>query len=123
MAEVKYEVKEVIISVNDGVSPWNLELSLVSWNGREPKYDIRKWNPDHSKMGKGVTMSEDEAILLFQNAEKLLGKFRTEPKQEPFHIPSQDDKPPVPTDDDAPPVGERIPNSAYDLDDNFELPF
>ena len=36
------------------------ELNLVSWNDREPKYDLRDWSPDHTKMGKGVTMTEEE---------------------------------------------------------------
>ncbi|MBN1332210.1 MAG: hypothetical protein JW971_00470, partial [Synergistales bacterium] len=39
---------------------WTKEFNLVSWNGREPKYDIREWSPDHARMGKGVTLSEDE---------------------------------------------------------------
>ena len=43
---------------------WNKELNLISWNGREPKYDIRDWSPDHEKMGKGVTLSEEEVKAL-----------------------------------------------------------
>ncbi len=43
---------------------WNKELNLISWNGREPKYDIRDWAPDHEKMGKGVTLSEEEILKL-----------------------------------------------------------
>jgi len=40
------------------------ELNLVAWNGRSPKYDIRDWSPDHEKMGKGVTLSSEEAKTL-----------------------------------------------------------
>ena len=43
---------------------WRKELNLVSWNDREPKYDIRDWAPEHAKMGKGVTLSADEAVEL-----------------------------------------------------------
>jgi len=32
----------------------------VSWNGAAPKYDIRDWDPEHEKMGKGVTLTEEE---------------------------------------------------------------
>ncbi|GHU49832.1 hypothetical protein FACS1894127_3990 [Clostridia bacterium] len=32
----------------------------MSWNGREPKYDIREWDPEHEKMGKGLTFSKEE---------------------------------------------------------------
>ncbi|ENI4752066.1 hypothetical protein D4M42_15010 [Enterococcus gallinarum] len=37
-----------------------MELNLISWNDREPKYDIRDWAPEHEKMGKGVTLSVEE---------------------------------------------------------------
>jgi hypothetical protein len=43
---------------------WTKELNLISWNGREPKYDIRDWAPNHEKMGKGVTLSEEEFSVL-----------------------------------------------------------
>ncbi|MBR2791873.1 MAG: hypothetical protein IKE12_04320, partial [Erysipelotrichaceae bacterium] len=43
---------------------WQKELNLISWNKREPVYDIRTWSPDHSKMGKGVTLSADEMNAL-----------------------------------------------------------
>jgi len=36
------------------------KLNLISWNDREPKYDIRDWAPEHEKMGKGVTLSVEE---------------------------------------------------------------
>ena len=45
-------------------SGWTKEINFISWNDREPKYDIREWAPDHKKMGKGVTISPDEIILL-----------------------------------------------------------
>nr|WP_257721659.1 PC4/YdbC family ssDNA-binding protein [Erysipelothrix larvae] len=32
----------------------------MSWNDREPKYDIRDWAPEQEKMGKGVTLSVEE---------------------------------------------------------------
>lgn len=35
-------------------------MNLISWNDREPKYDIRDWAPEHEKMGKGVTLSVEE---------------------------------------------------------------
>ena len=36
------------------------ELNIISWNGKEAKYDLREWSPDHEKMGKGVTLTNDE---------------------------------------------------------------
>lgn len=39
---------------------WTKELNLISWNDREPKYDLRDWSPDHEKMGKGITLNAEE---------------------------------------------------------------
>ncbi|MBR4766405.1 MAG: hypothetical protein IK085_06560, partial [Clostridia bacterium] len=39
--------------------------------GREPKYDIREWAPDHEKMGKGVTLSKEEMDALCEAVKKL----------------------------------------------------
>lgn len=50
---------------------WNKEVNLISWNGREPKYDIRDWSPDHEKMGKGVTLSEEEVKALKELLTKM----------------------------------------------------
>lgn len=40
------------------------EVNLVSWNGREPKLDIREWNESHTKMGKGLTLTAEEEEVL-----------------------------------------------------------
>lgn len=42
----------------------NGQLNMVSWNDREPKYDIRDWAPDNSKMGKGISLTHDELAIL-----------------------------------------------------------
>lgn len=46
--------------VSESKNGWALELNKVSWGGRPAKYDLRSWSPDHTKMGKGVTLSDDE---------------------------------------------------------------
>ncbi len=60
MPEIKFEVINTIGVLSESSKGWTKELNLISWNGREPKYDIREWDPEHQKMGKGVTLSEDE---------------------------------------------------------------
>lgn len=60
MADIKYEIIKELAVLSEGSKGWQKELNLVSWNDREPKYDIREWAPDHSKMGKGVTLSTEE---------------------------------------------------------------
>lgn len=52
-------------------SNWCKELNLISWNDREPKYDIRDWSPDHTKMGKGVTLTLTEAQALKELLETI----------------------------------------------------
>ena len=50
--ELKYEIINQIGIVSTTSNGWSIELNRVSWNGNEPKYDLRSWSPDHSKMGK-----------------------------------------------------------------------
>lgn len=64
MAELKYEIVKSFGLLSKSPSGWTKELNLISWNDREPKYDMREWAPDHTKMGKGITLSADEMILL-----------------------------------------------------------
>ena len=54
-----------VISTNDN-SGWNTEVNVVSWNGREPKIDIRAWSPDHKHMSKGVALTEEEALKVVE---------------------------------------------------------
>ena len=68
MAELKYEIKENIGVLSENAKGWTKELNLISWNDREPRYDIREWNPDHTRMGKGVTLSAEE----YENLRKLI---------------------------------------------------
>ncbi|WP_326908660.1 YdbC family protein [Sedimentibacter sp. MB31-C6] len=60
MAELKYEITQEIIVISESSQGWTKELNLVSWNEREPKYDIREWSPEHDKMGKGITFTKEE---------------------------------------------------------------
>jgi len=71
MAEIKYEIVETVAVLSEGNKGWKKELNLISWNGREPKYDIRDWSEDRTKMGKGVTLSLSELQLLKESLAKL----------------------------------------------------
>lgn len=65
MAEnLKFEIVEHLIELSNTASGWTKELNRVSWNGAEPKYDLRAWSPDHQKMGKGITLSTEEFAKL-----------------------------------------------------------
>ena len=65
MPDIKYKITAHLatLSTNPRTS-WTKELNLISWNDKEPKYDIRDWSPDHTKMGKGVTLSREELMEL-----------------------------------------------------------
>ena len=39
---------------------WFIEVNKVQYEGRPIQYDIRRWNPDHTHMGKGITLFEHE---------------------------------------------------------------
>lgn len=64
MAEIKFEIKENIGTFSESSKGWSKELNLVSWNDKEPKFDLREWDPSHQKMGKGVTLSKEELVKL-----------------------------------------------------------
>lgn len=68
MAEIKYEIIQTIGVLSESAKGWKKELNLISWNGREPKYDIRDWSENHEKMGKGATISKEE----LDNLKKML---------------------------------------------------
>ena len=59
-----FEIKISVGEISKSSKGWTKELNLVSWNGRKAKYDIREWSPDHEKLGKGVTLSEEELRTL-----------------------------------------------------------
>jgi hypothetical protein len=66
MSEIKYEIINKVGVLSTSASGWSKELNLISWNDRDPKYDLRDWSADHSKMGKGVTLSAEELSALKQ---------------------------------------------------------
>ncbi len=43
---------------------WTLEVNNISWNGGDPKYDIRAWSPDHEAMSKGLSLTKEDLIAL-----------------------------------------------------------
>lgn len=66
MAEFKFEIVEQLLVLSRNDKGWTKELNRVSFNGAEPKYDIRSWSPDHTKMGKGVTLTDEEFQVLIK---------------------------------------------------------
>ena len=64
MADIKYEVKESFGILSESAKGWTKEVRSISWNNREPKFDIREWAPGDEAMGKGVTLTKEELAKL-----------------------------------------------------------
>lgn len=60
MSKFEFEIIEEFGVLSTSASGWTRELNLISWNGRAPKFDIRDWSPDHEKMGRGLTFTNEE---------------------------------------------------------------
>ncbi len=58
--EFSYEILEEITVLSENAKGWRKELNLISWNERPPKFDIRDWASNHEKMGKGITLTNEE---------------------------------------------------------------
>jgi len=64
MDEIQFAIVKPFGVVSEGKGGWKKELNLVSWNNKAPKLDIRDWAPDHKKMGKGITLTNEEGAKL-----------------------------------------------------------
>ncbi|NFO48605.1 hypothetical protein FDB40_17265 [Clostridium botulinum] len=71
MADIKFEIEKEIGTISESPKGWTKELNLISWNGKEAKYDLRDWAPEHEKMGKGITLSVDELKALKELLNKM----------------------------------------------------
>lgn len=76
--KLQFEIINHIGVLSTSPSGWITELNRVSWNGKEPKYDLRTWAPDHTKMGKGITLSEKDLIALSEILKKEVAFLKEE---------------------------------------------
>ena len=76
MADFKFEIVKSFGVVsepdsNNSFNGWVKEVNLISWNDREPMYDIRVWHESHEKLGKGITLTKTE----LKNLKNLLNSL------------------------------------------------
>lgn len=71
MAGFTYEIVEQLGILSESANGWSRQLNLISWNGRDPKYDIRDWAPGNEKMGKGISLSGEELQALKELIDSL----------------------------------------------------
>ena len=70
-----YEIVKHCGTISDTGSQ-SKELNIVSYNGHDPKFDLRIWvrdreNPSKKVMGKGITMTTEELIFLRDAIDEL----------------------------------------------------
>ncbi|MDW5565326.1 YdbC family protein [Streptococcus mutans] len=70
MVEFTFEIEEKLLVLSENDKGWTKELNRVSFNGAPSKYDIRSWSPDHTKMGKGITLTNEEFDVLVNEFKK-----------------------------------------------------
>lgn len=68
--EPKFEIMEHLGVLSEGSKGWQKEINVVSWNDRPAKVDIRDWSEDHTRCGKGITLTRDEAEALMLALQK-----------------------------------------------------
>ena len=64
--KISFEILEELAVLSENTKGWRKELNLVRWNETPPKFDIREWSPNHEKMGKGITFTNEEMDVLKQ---------------------------------------------------------
>lgn len=60
----RYQIYRHIGRLSQLNNGWIKELNFISWNGREPVYDIRTWNAEHTEYGEGVTITAGQMAVL-----------------------------------------------------------
>lgn len=64
--DIEFKVVDKIGVIANYPTGWNKELNIISWNGGNPKFDIRDWDQEHEHMSRGVTLHEKEAVRLME---------------------------------------------------------
>ena len=72
MKAIQYEIVKEIAVLSTSDSGYTKEINLISWNGKEPKYDIRSFSPNREKCGKGNTLTADETAALLKALQEEL---------------------------------------------------
>jgi hypothetical protein len=71
MSSFKFEVINSFGVLSQSANGWTKEFKLISWNERNPKFDIREWAPDSDKMSRGITMNKEEVLKLKSMLESI----------------------------------------------------
>jgi hypothetical protein len=90
MADLKYDVLEKFGVLSTSKSGWEMQLNFVQWGENTPKFDLRTWSPDGSKMGKGLTLTHDEIVKLYEVLGEVLAVENGAPAPVKTEAPAED---------------------------------
>lgn len=71
MADIKFDILNNLGALSEGSKGWKKEVNAISWNGKKAKIDIRDWDENHQKMGKGITLNKEELKQLKDVLDKI----------------------------------------------------
>ena len=62
--KITFTIEEELGDLQVASNGWKKQLTYTSWNGRNPKFDLRSWSDDHNAMTKGLTLTKEEMVKL-----------------------------------------------------------
>ena len=62
--KITFTIEEELGDLSVASNGWKKQLTYTSWNGRNPKFDLRSWSDDHNAMTKGLTLTKEEMVKL-----------------------------------------------------------
>ena len=72
---VTFTIEQTLAKLRTSPAGWTREFNIVKWGDRDPVYDVRDWNPEHTKMGRGLAFTEAELLALAEAVvTNLVGK-------------------------------------------------
>lgn len=63
---IAFNLIEHIGVIGENRDGWKKEVNIVSWNNKAPKIDVRDWDENHERMGRGITLTEEQAEALYK---------------------------------------------------------
>ena len=86
--EITFEIMEhigVLDVIDNREEKWTKEVNLVAWNGGKPKIDIRDWNATHERMGRGITLAEEQGEKLVKAlGQRMLDKQKARSERDSY---------------------------------------
>ncbi len=74
---VTFDIMQHIGVLGKSGSGWTKEINIVSWNGGRPKFDIREWDPEHERMSRGITLTENEMRGIIESIREKMPEIRS----------------------------------------------